>query len=366
MSIFDDLKKPIKVDGENIDPRYFEDNGDGTYTLTQTMIYNIVRDAMNFYKEQVFSLDSECLYHTEKLAEFKDTWQEKLNNDQRELKYGPQLKELEKRKRDWRQSNIDKCDTRAGGPDLGDIDELRFFAGYSPEVKPTLSQAVSLYKFLKEYDNANGTTLKESLPQKPEVLMVKKEYAEEYKKLCDQWAEELGIPVVTEQVGTVERTKYTINQLRNANMKAVSANDAGLDEYVKGLITYITSSNKVDFKAKREECMTLIDSDFVMEFNENSKNLKADALSDNSIVIYTKYTEDASGIKFITISRDNPTDNYKYIMSINTADDNLRYSKTIATKADLRKALENTKSMIEDIDEFKKYIPDIENTIQSL
>ena len=97
MSIFDDLKKPIKVDGENIDPRYFEDNGDGTYTLTQTMIYNIVRDAMNFYKEQVFSLDSECLYHTEKLAEFKDTWQEKLNNDQRELKYGPQLKELEKR-----------------------------------------------------------------------------------------------------------------------------------------------------------------------------------------------------------------------------------------------------------------------------
>ena len=243
--VIESLKNPIKVMGENIDPRYFKNNGDGTYSLTPAFIHNVIRDAMNFYKERIFQLDTDCEYHTEKLAEFKDTWTEKLNKDQRELKYGPQLKELEKRKRDWREANPDKCDTRAGGPDLGDIDELRFFAGYTPDDMPSLKESVALYKALKEYDNENGKALKESIPQKPEVLLVKNEFKEEYEALCNKWAEELGVPVVTEKVGTIERTKYTINQLRNANMKAVASDDTGLESYVEGLIKYITSSNKV-------------------------------------------------------------------------------------------------------------------------
>ena len=301
----------MSLTGENIDPRYFKDNGDGTYTPTPALIHNIIRDSMNFYKEQIFSQDTECMYHTEKLSEFKDTWKEKQINDKREQQYGEQLKELEKRKRDWRMANPDKCDTRSGGPDLGDKDEKRFFAGYSPEIKPSLNNAVALYKFLKEYDNANGEAIKEAIPPMPEVLMVKSEYANEYKELCNKWAEELGIPMVTEEVGKVTRTKYTIAQLRNANMKAVASTDDGLQEYIDGLIKYITSSNKVEYKKKRQECNIFVDKDFIVEFNDTVKDLKADVLSDNSIVIYTKMTEDTDAVKFITISKENPTDKSK-------------------------------------------------------
>ena len=51
--------------------------------------------------------------------------------------------------------------------------------------------------------------------------------------------EELGIPMVTEKVGTITRTKYTINQLRNKNMKAVSASDNGFS--IDGLLNWIKS-----------------------------------------------------------------------------------------------------------------------------
>jgi hypothetical protein len=310
------------------------------------------------------------LYHTEKEAEFKDTWTEKKNNDEREYKYGEQLKELERRKRNWRNENPDKCGTRAGGPDLGDIDELRFFAGYSPDFRPSLKEAVSLYKFLKEYQTEHGAELKESLPQKPEVLLVKEEYANEYKALCDKWMEELGIPMVTEKVGTITRTKYTINQLRNKNMKAVSASDNGLEEYTKGLISYITSSDKVEYKKKREECFNVIDKDFIVSFDA-TKTFKADRLSNNDLVIYSKADfsndkSDGSSKKIITLSRENPSDDYKYLFSINTDEETLRYAKKIGTKADLRKALTNSVMMIEDIAEFKQYVNDLNEVIDSL
>ena len=370
------LSAPMKIGG-NIDTRYFTDNGDGTYSATPAFIHNVLRDAMAYYKEQIFQLDTECMYHTEKLAEFKDTWKEKINNEQRELKYGPQLKELEARKRKWREENVDKCDTRKGGPDLGDKDELRFFAGYSPDIKPSLKQAVALYKALKEYSDEHGDSIKESIPQKPDVLLVKKEFSADYKALCDKWAEELGIPVETEEVGTITRTKYTINQLRNANMKAVASDDTGLDEYVKGLIKHLTETDKVEFKAKREEFVTLIDNDFVIEFNDSAKELKASSSTllmpsgkevVTSIEIWTARTEDDSPMKFITISKDDPKDDgYKYIFNVITEDgQTLKYGKPIKTKADIRKALETTICIIEDVDAFKKYIPDLERTIDSL
>lgn len=378
MSILETLKKPISLKNasENINPRYFQDNGDGTYTLTQTFIYNVMRDALAFYKEQVFKLDTECLYHTEKEAEFKDTWTEKLNNDQRQLKYGPQLAELEKRKRQWREDNPEKCSTRAGGPDLGDIDELRFFGGYSPEIKPTLQQAISLYKFLKEFSDGPAKDIKESLPQKPDVLLVKEEFAKEYKALQDKWSEELGIPVVTEQVGTVTRTKFTINQLRNKNMKAVSSSDDGLTEYVKGLIKYITSSNKVEYKKAREEMITLIDRDFV-EILGSSKTISAQTteVKDSSgsiseiqrVDIYTRpQNSDIPRSKIISISRDDPKDDYRFICSITTETDNLTFSRKITTKAELRKAIETTINMIEMVDEFKVYKSDLENLADSI
>lgn len=362
MSVIEELKtNPIVFGTEatNIDERYFSNNEDGTYSATPALLHNIIRDALNFYKEQVFQLDTECNYHTEKLAKFKDTWTEKLNRDQRELKYGEQLKELEKRKREWREANPDKCDTRSGGPALGDIDEKRFFAGYSPEIRPSLKQAVSLYKYLKEYDNEHGAEIKEAIPTMPDILFVKSEFADEYKALQDKWTEELGIPIETEKVGEIERTKYTINQLRNANMKAVISSDDGLDEYIKGLIKYITTSNKVEYKAKREECMTLIDRDFILDFNDSTKDLKAIEGINDSIEIYTERTDEATPVKFIYIGKEDAYDvDYKYILNAVIDGETLNYKKNITTKADLKKAVETSILLIEST-AFNKYMKDL-------
>ena len=372
----ENIKAPMKITtGSNIDPRYFAYNDDGTYTVTPTFIYNLVRDATKYYKEQIFSLDTDCEYHTEKLSLTEDTWADKKKKDELEAKYGEQIKELEKRKRDWREANSDKCSTRAGGPDLGDIDEMRYFASYSPENKPTLSQALALYKWLKEFDKENGATLKESLPQKPEVLLVMKEFRPEYDALIEKWVDELGIDhdLYFKSIDKIERVVSTMRRTNEKVMKAVSSNDDGLEEYAQGLIRYLTSTNKVDFKAQRAECITLIDKDFVMTFNDTAKELKAESTSHDessdgidSIVIWTKTTEAESPIKLITISRENPTDNYKYVISIDVDGNSLRFSKEIATKADLRKALNMTVDMIEDVSPFDRYVPDIQNTIDTL
>lgn len=357
---------------KNIDPRYFKE-GDkpGEYKLTYTFVYNIVRDALDFYKEQIFAQDTECLYHTEKMGVFKDTWAEKRNSEEMKLLYGEQFKEFEARKRKWREANPDKCEVRHGPVDLGDEDEMHFFAGYSPDFKPTLTQAVALYKYLKAYDTEHGDSLKATLPTKPDYLVVSSQYSDEYKALCDEWAKELGLPLETKQVGTVNRTKYSIKRVDSANFKQISASSDGLQDWVYGLIRYITSSDKEEYKVKRKEWLELINNDFVLTFNENSKHLKAEdngldeTTGEQSIFIWTKTTEEQSPIKIITIKRDNPQDNFKYIFDIELEDEHLRYTKVISTKADLVRALETTLIMVEGTP-FEKYSRDIQAEIDNL
>ena len=202
-----------------------------------------------------------------------------------------------------------------------------------------------------------------------------KEFRPEYDALIEKWVDELGIDhdLYFKSIDKIERVVSTMRRTNEKVMKAVSSNDDGLEEYAQGLIRYLTSTNKVDFKAQRAECITLIDKDFVMTFNDTAKELKAESTSHDessdgidAIVIWTKTTEAESPIKLITISRENPTDNYKYVISIDVDGNSLRFSKVIATKADLRKALNMTVDMIEDVSPFDRYVPDIQNTIDTL
>jgi hypothetical protein len=368
MGVIDTLAtKTFKVEGGNIDPRYFVYNGDGTYGVTPTFIYNVTRDAEKFYHDQICVLDASGQYHTEKTKVCEDTWSDKKKKDQLELKYGPQLKELEKRKREWREANPDKCTVYAGGPDLGDIDELRYFHGYSPEVKPSLNEALGIYMALKAFNKDDS--LKASLPQKPDTLRVMKDFSAEYDALIHKWVEELGIDsdLYFQSFDKIERVVPKMLATNTKVMKAIAPNDAGLDAYIEGAIKYLTTTNKVDFKAQREECITFIDKDFVVTLGEKVKHLKAESVSPtestdavDEVNIYTKSDEDTDAVKFITISRENPTDAYKFVLNIHTADDDLRFAKTINVKADLRKAIVQVLTMLDGVKEFEKYIPDIE------
>lgn len=369
-NVIDALKTtPITIgkDAKNIDARYFEEEN-GAYMATPTFIYNVIRDASKWYKNQIFQLDTNCEYHSESIRLTEDTWSDKKKKDTLDLQYSEQIKELERRKREWREQNPDKCSSRAGGPDLGDIDELRFFGGYNPDFRPTLQEALSIYKALYEIDKAESATLKESLPQKPDTLLVMSDYRAEYDALIDKWVTELGIDhdLYFSTFDKVERTVNTIARSNSKQMKGVVADDDGLDKYVEGLIEYVTSSNKVEYRKQREEMQVMIDKDFIVNFNDTVKELKAEeGTNEGEIIIFTKLSEDVSPIKFIVISKENPNDNYKFIMDIDDDGNVLHFHREIATKADLRKAL-NMAIMLLDGTTFAKYIDDLQRTLDTL
>jgi len=369
-NVIDSLYQPMKIEGANIDPRYFKDNGDGTYSLTPLMIYSIGRDAADYYKKRIFDIDDANQYHTASVRQVKDTWAEKMHNDQWKLKYGDKIKEATKRWYAYRDAHPDEFETKFKRIATGGEDENRFFNGYSPDSKPGLVGTVQAYNAARELldrfaapKDGNEGPEYSSLPFE-EPLYSKEAFAEAHKAVRQKISEELGIPEDNFEVGKVEKQ---VCRISNKKCEAAGADDTEIQGFVEGLIKHLTSSNALEFKAKREECITLIDKDFIMNFNDSAKELKAEEGLNDSIVVYTRTSADAAPVKIITIQKDEPTDpNFKYYFSIVTGSENLRYNKIIATKADLRKALENTKMMIEDIDEFKKYVPDIERTIETL
>lgn len=372
-TVIDSLYSPIVLnDAKNIDTRYFRDNGDGTFTPTPLLIYNIARDAESYFKQRIFELDDSKSFHTESLREVKDTWAEKTHNDQWNFKYGELIKEATKRWHEYRNSHPDEFEVRFKRIDIGGIDEARFFAGYSPDVKLGLTDTIKSYNAARELlarfaaPNKDGEAGPEysSLPFE-EPLYSKEEFVEAHKALRAKISQELGIPDDDFVVTKIEKLVPRIN---NKKCVAVGADDTNMKPFIDGLITHITSSNAQEFKAKREEVLTLINQDFVMAFNESAKYLKAVEEKADMYAIYSKLTDDSSSIKLITISKNEATDvNYKFYLSVDAEDGtSITYSKIIATKADLRKAMEIAFDMLNNDNSLQKYSRDIENALEKL
>lgn len=365
------LYQPMTISGENIDSRYFIDLGDGTYRATPLFIHNVARDLVNFTKKRIFELDDGNLYHSESLREVKDTWAEKMHDTQWKLKYGDKIAEANKRWYKYRNEHPDEFEVKFKRVSIGGEDEARFFAGYSPDIKPGLNDTVKLYNAARELaarfaapdKDGNAGPEYDTLPFE-EPLYSKAEFIEAHKAVRTKISEELGIPEDNFEVGKVEKLVPRIN---NKKCTVVGSDDTQMDEFVSGLISHLTSSTTAEFKKNYEECVTLINRDFILNFNDSTKSLKAEPSDNDSIVIWTKPTDTTNSVKIITIGKDDPFDTtYKYNFSITTDNETLRYNKVISTKADLRKALENTKMMIEDIPNFKCYVEDIQAQIDTL
>jgi len=100
--IIEQLYQPMTITGKFINPNYFQDNGDGTYSLTPLMIRNIARDAEDYFKQRIFLLDKEKLYHSENVQEVKDVWTEKETYKKLEVKYAEEMKEFSKRWKEYK------------------------------------------------------------------------------------------------------------------------------------------------------------------------------------------------------------------------------------------------------------------------
>lgn len=375
-TITESLYAPIAIKNtrnKNIDPRYFKDNEDGTFTPTPLFIYNIARDAEAYFKQRIFDLDEDNQYHTESLREVKDKWAEKQHNAQWKLKYGELTKEANKRWYAYRDAHPDEFETRYKRIDIGGEDEARFFAGYSPDVKVGLGEAVKAYNAARELlarfaspDKDTGEAGPEysSLPFE-EPLYSKEAFVETHKAVRAKISEELGIPNDDFAVGKVEKMVPRIN---NKKCAVAGQDDTSIEPFVKGLIKHVTSTTAQDFKKAAQEMITFLDKDFTMNFNDSATELKAVEGVNESITIYAKQTDDTSATKLIVIDKAEATDeNFRFSLSAVSDDGtSIAYRKTVATKADLRKAMEISVDMLGDDASLKKYCADIKKALENL
>lgn len=368
MSFVEKLYAPMSITGKNIDPRYFKENEDGTYTPTPLFIYNVARDVSKFAKARIFELDTDMKFHTASVRQVKDTWAENLHRDEWVAKYGDLIKEASKRWHEYRDAHPDEFEVSDKRIDVGGEDEARFFAAYSADITPGLIDTIKLYnaanKLLTRFVSINRTgefgPEYHTLPL-TESIYSKETFATAHKAVRAKISEDLGIPNDNFEVGKVEKIVCRIN---NKKCTKIGSDDSNMENFVEGLIKYLTSSNATEFREKREEWFKPINHDFIVRFNESITKLKAKDVDQDSIVIYTC---DTTPTKIITISKEHAKDsNYKYLFSVNINNECLQYSTSILTKADLREALNKTITIIKDIEEFKKYVSDIERTIEYL
>lgn len=253
--IIDALYRPMTVTRNNIDPRYFKDNGDGNYKLTQLMIYNIARDAAEYFKQRIFDIDTDCQYHSASVREVKDTFTEKALRDQWRLKYGEQLKEAKKRWYEYRDEHPDEFELGARRIATGGEDENRYFDSYTPFITPNLVSTIQTYNAAREllarFDSENGTEYG-TLPFE-EPLYSREKFANVHKAVKATIYSELGIPTNNLEVGKVEKVVCRIN---NKKCDVIAADDAEIEGFYKGLIVYITGSNAAEYAQRRYEELT--------------------------------------------------------------------------------------------------------------
>ena len=390
------LYQPIRLSGKNIDPRYFKDNGDGTYSLTPLLIRNIARDCADYCKtrvvgnEYIESIDPTRKYSTinTKTNEIEgfliddpeDLKKKKKYDEEFKVNYGEQLKEASKRWYTYRREHPDEFIKGVKRIQTGGEDENKYFNHFQPATDSiianlSLEETMSLYKacmellnkYSKPDDKGNGE-LYDTLPFE-EPLSSKPEFVDQHKLFRAKVNQELGIPNVEYEVKKIKiTTKTTISFIRSNSKvysQGVISDDTHLTEYANALIKYLTNNTVVDYMNERKELNTLINSNTLYELLEN-KNIKVEKLNDSTegIEIFTKYNDVSQKIIKIIDSVEPFTYEYKFYVKVNEVI--LMYNKPITTKIDLIDALKYTKELVKNSEIFNYLEMEIDSIIEAL
>lgn len=242
--IIEQLYQPMTITGKFINPNYFQDNGDGTYSLTPLMIRNIARDAEDYFKQRIFLLDEEKLYHSENVQEVKDVWTEKETYKKLDVKYAEEMKEFSKRWKEYKAEHPDEFISKGKRVKLGGPGEARYFDSYTPFITPNLISTIQVYNAARQlYTLYKSGGSKYNLLPMEEPLYSKEQFADVHKGVKAKIYSELGIPKIPE-VGKVEKV---ICKIDNKKCGEIITDDSELEGFYKGLINYITSSNAEEY-----------------------------------------------------------------------------------------------------------------------
>ena len=345
MRISDLYAPQIIPEGANTDPRYWTDNGDGTYTATPLLIYNIARDAVEYFKKQIVKMDKEDIAVTQygnktiKLGAYHyrdcnvtivDTYENDMLSREYEIKYGEQLKEVDRKWKEYQRSHEDEFNItfNVQRPNIGDHDENSYFNGYKPEITGlSLSEAVAAcaaaMNLLAKY-KADG----EEYANLPMITFnayrSKKEYVDKHKDYKQSLIDEAGIPakveIPTDKLPTIvgdSEAKFSSKNyekgvknpaagtitIENFDTKILNSDqdEEEFGEFAKGLIAYITTTTKEQWMKSLGDKIRSIGVEFKDKFNDSSKMFRAVETS-TGYEIYTKVDESISPEKFITLT----------------------------------------------------------------
>lgn len=374
MNLFEMLSnKKFKLSG-NIDERYFQPNDDGTYSATPLFIYNVARDVAADIKAIVIGTKNET-YTTvanNKGAGYDvvDSWAKHEHDADWGVKYEKQIKEADKKWKEYRNSHLDEFEQNKSTVDVGDIPTARFFSAYRPDFgSKSVSELMSMYKEAVELKKKYGDELRDTLPQRPGNLISKDEFKDAHDKLRAEIAKKVGLPEDDYKAPTIHiKEKVSLIRSNSKVYKAIpNADGSDFEDYVKGLVTHLTSSTPKAYNEEWKALHTNI-TDFCNNLSSGGRGTmfvksRSTAKDGMNVSIYTGNIDDddENRIKLCGISKVNPDDTF-YTFTLYLTSSGKRPVRQISTKAELINTLKDLVDVLKE-NRLKDYIKCVEYAI---
>ena len=378
MNLFETLStKKFTLSG-NIDERYFKPNDDGTYSATPLFIHNVARDVAADIKTIIIGTDDPN-YVTHSNNKGKgydkiDSWDKHEHDAAWGVKYKAQIEAADKKWKEYRDAHLDEFEQNASTIAVGDIPTTRFFSAYHPDFSGmSNAELMAMYKEALELGKRYGDNddLRGTLPQRPGNLVSKAEFVKEHEAIRDKINEEVGLPKDDYKAPTIHQDERISIIKSNSNVfKAIqNADGSAFDDYVSGLVSHLTSSTPEAYQKEWEALYTNIE-DFCDNLERGGRGTqlvisRSNAKNAMNVSIFTENKGDNNNRKkLVGISKVEPTDTF-YTFTLYITSGGKRPVRKIATKAELRSALEDLIEVLE-YNEMNEYIDCVQNAIDSL
>ena len=228
-----------------------------------------------------------------------------------------------------------------------------------------------MYKEAIELKKRFGDELKDSLPQRPGNLISKPEFKDTHNKLRADIAKKVGLPEDDYKAPVVhEDDRAPLIRSNSKAFKAIQNADGSMfDNYIEGLVSHLASSTPEAYQKEWEELYTNIE-DVCNNLERGGRGTKLNIQRSNAkdamnISIFTANKGDGEDRKKLAnISKVEPGDAF-YTFTLYITSGGKRPVRQIATKAELRKTLEDLIDVLEDND-LNDYVDCVQNAIDSL
>lgn len=379
MTLFEMLStKKFNLTG-NIDERYFKQNEDGTYSATPLFIHNVARDVANDIKAIIISSDDpNYVTHSNNKGngyDVVDTWAKHEHDAAWQTKYKNEIAEETKLWKEYQKSHPDEFDQNRPTIATGDIPTTRFFSAYHPDFNGmSNAELMAMYKEATELSKKYGDDdeLRGTLPQRPGNLLSKPEFKDEHRKIRENIRKKVGLPEDTYVAPTIHKDdRASLIRSNSKVFKAIANADGTMfEEYVNGLVTHITGSTPEAYQKEWEELYTDI-SDVCDNLTRGGRGTqlvvsRSNAKDAMNVSIYTsdKSENSEDRRRLAGISKVEPSDTF-YTFTLYITSGGKRPVRQIATKADLRKTLEDLIEVLE-YNDLNEYIDCVQNAIDNI